>query len=147
MNKQSAAMEIDPQMVDAAFRGCLYTEDELRTLPKNEKGVPKGTVLVEGVAHSFGLHPQRLEATREQVTEWLKLLPHQFRTKACGGGDGWSFLNACVQEDGNQWTGEHRGVEQLFCLGMGLGLAKLIAPRETWSIMPGGMPYYSISVK
>ena len=133
---------IDPEAVRAAFVSCLYTGDELRGMKKGE--VPKGAVIVEGIRSRYGFHPKRLEEKRFQVKRWLKALPHSFREKS---GEGWSFLQACTQENGVQWTGLHERMEQLFCLAMGLGLAKCLASREMWTALPGGMPYYSISVK
>jgi hypothetical protein len=37
-------------------------------------------------------------------------------------------------------------MEQLFQLGIGLGLAKWQLPPEMWGVLPGGMPYVVIEV-
>lgn len=68
----------------------------------------------------------------------LDKLPEQFH-EATGGG--WSFLNACNDRHGNQWTGLHQRMEQLFQLGIALGRVSYCLPREFWSAMPGGVPY------
>ena len=78
------------------------------------------------------------------MTEWLKALPHQFRKNS---GGGWSFLNACNQENGVQWTGLHQRMDQLFCLGMGVKLVESLLSRKMWRNLPGGMPYYVINVE
>jgi len=83
---------IDSHEVDEVFHKCLYIDVE----------IPKGVLLVEGIQGKFGFHPDRLEAQRSQVTKWLEALPHTFRESV---GGGWSFLNACNQENGVQWTG------------------------------------------
>lgn len=129
-------MTIDATKLDTVFRDCLYRDEEL---PADGKA-PEGTVVVQGVMYTFGFHPGRLEGHREEVKAWLMALPHTFRTSE---GGGWSFLNACNDEDGVQW-GQHMNMEQLFCLGVGLGLAKCQMPREMWRLLPGGMPYYSV---
>lgn len=87
--------------------------------------------------NEFGFHPGRLESHREQVKAMLAELDDSFQAK---GGGGMSFLNACMTKDGEQW-GEHRNMEQLFVLGIGLGLAKWLSDRSLWRAMPGGMPY------
>jgi hypothetical protein len=133
---------IDPWEVDKAFEACFYTDEEVKTFAEGKPAAD--TIIVEGIQGKFGFHPERLETQRGKVIEWLKLLPHQFRRN---GGEGWSFLNACVQENGVQWTGLHRTVEELFCLAMGLGLAECQLPREMWSMFPGGMPYYVINIE
>lgn len=130
-------MTINATALEAVFLDCLFKDEEIA-----DGKPPEGAVLVEGVQGKFGFHPQRLESHREEVQAWLAALPHEFRAKE---GGGWSFLNACMDEDGDQW-GEHRNMEQLFCLGMGLGLAKCLMPRDMWSVLPGGMPYYSVDV-
>lgn len=131
---------IDAREVEKAFLDCLYKKEEL----KDDKDVPEGTVIVEGIQNKIGFHPDRLEEKRAKVTEWLKALPHRFRKNS---GGGWSFLNACNQENGVQWTGLHQSMDQLFCLGMGLKLVEPLLPRAMWRNFPGGMPYYVINVE
>jgi len=140
MSSKTEELMIDPEEVKKAFLSCLYKPEELGA----SKEPPKDAVIVEGIRGKYGFHPKRLEEQRSKVTEWLKALPHQFRKN---GGGGWSFLNACMQENGVQWTGLHERMEQLFCLAIGLGLAECQMPREMWSVFPGGMPYYVIFVE
>ena len=140
MGNQTGGLLIDPQEVEAAFQDCSYREEEL----DGARRVPEGAVVALGVIGRFELHPGRLEERRIQVMEWLKALPHQFH-KSVGGGS--SFLNACNQWDGVQWTGQNQDMDRLFILGMGLGLVESQVPREMWSALPGGMPYYVISVE
>ena len=128
---------IDPQEVEKTFLDCLYEEDEGDT---NLNDV----LFIEGVLNKFRFHPGRLEEKRNKVTEWLKALPRIFRKNS---GGGWSFSNACNQENGVQWTGLHQRMEQLLCMGMGLGLVECPMPREMWSALPGGMPYYTINLE
>ena len=47
---------------------------------------------------------------------------------------------------GNKW-GEQIHVNELFCLGMGLGLVKCSLPREMWRVLPGGVPYFTIDLE
>ena len=132
---------IDPEQVGMAFRECLYKPEELEDLETGK--APAGTVIVEGILGPFGFHPERLESQRSKVVEWLKALPHEFRKS---GGGGWSFLNACNQANGVQWTGFHQRMNELFSLAIGLKLAEFQLPREMWSALPGGMPYIVIFV-
>ena len=140
MSNQTEGLVINAKEVGEVFLACLYKPEEIG----GSKEPPKGAVIVEGIRGKHGFHPKRLEEQRSKVTEWLKALPHQFRKN---GGGGWSFLNACMQENGVQWTGLHERMEQLFCLAIGLGLAKCQMPRQMWSAFPGGMPYYVIFVE
>lgn len=140
--------KIDPEAVEAVLKDCLYREEEapeLVEVPLKERGgrLPEGCVQVGGILSSYGFHPQRLESHREQVKEWLALLPTEFRKT---GGGGWSFLNACYQANGEQWTGLHVRMEQLFCLAIGLELAAWRMPRDMWSVLPEGMPYVVIYI-
>lgn len=127
---------INPEEVEDALTDCLYKPEEIE-----DGKVPEGAVVAEGVVAQYGFHPERLASHKEQVIGWLQLLPRQFREDE---GGGWSFLNACNLEDGTQWTDLHQRMEQLFCLGVGLGLVKCQLPREIWKALPGGVPYYVI---
>lgn len=115
---------------------CLYNDDEIR--PEAEGEAPEGAVVVDGILNPFALHPQRLESHRAEVGQMLLGLPHEFMQS---GGGGWSFLNACQDRNDVQWTGLHRTMDFLFVLGVGLGYAAYLLPREMWSAFPGGMPY------
>ena len=85
-----------------------------------------------------GFHPQRLESHKAEIKQLLAQLPHQFNE-----GGGWTFLNACVTEAGDQW-GEHRNIDQLLMLGVASKLAEYCMPREFWPVLPGGMPYFKV---
>jgi len=56
-----------------------------------------------------------------------------------------SFLNACQDRNGNQWTDLHQRMEQLFVLGQAAGFVSCLLPRDMWAALPGGMPYYVVS--
>ena len=123
-------MKIDPSQIETVLRDCLFDPAESTS----------DAVVVEGIRATFHFHPRRLESHAPQIQRWLMALPHGFRRHE---GGGWTFLNACMDEDGNQW-GEHRDMDVLFSLGLGLGLVKPVLPREMWDVLPGGMPYYVI---
>jgi len=138
--QEHATALIDPNQVELAFKDCLFHNEEI----PQDGTLPSNAVLVEGVAHKFALHDARLEIKRQQVVKWLNLLPHQFHKS---GGGGWSFLNACIQDDGKQWTGLQLIAELLLCMGVGLGLVKCQVPRELWQSLPGSVPYYVIDTE
>ena len=129
---------IDPEKVNEVFLDCLFKDAEITA-----GQTPDNAVLVEGITAKVGFHRERLEGNRETVKQWLSLLPAEFR-KDSGGG--WTFLNACNEADGTQWTGLHQRMDQLFMLGIGLGMAHWLLPRDMWAILPGGLPYVQIDV-
>lgn len=97
-------------------------------------------VKVDGILNAYLFSKRRLEENREAIIELLMELPESFRENE---GGGWSFLMAAHDKHGNHW-GEHQNMEQLFCLGMGIGKVEMPLPREYWSALPGGMPYLVI---
>lgn len=102
----------------------------------------EGAIVVEGIVHGSAFDPEKLERHRQIVIDMLMQLPRRFRLNE---GGGWSFLNACMNEDGEQWTGEHWIMDLLFQLGMALDLVTCQLPRDMWVHLPGGMPYYVIN--
>src|SRR4030095_2083945 len=131
-------MELSAKAVETIFVDCLFTKEEVAL--KGEKEPPENAVMVEGIMRTFGFHRERLEGHREDVKELLAQLPSEFQQ---GVGGGWSFLNACMTKDSKLW-GEHIHMEELFCPGIGLGLAKWQFRREMWSSLPGSMPYVTV---
>ena len=128
--------KLTPDNVHKILRDCLYAGGEAA---KGEP--PAGAVIASGIVNNYGFDPERLGRHEVEIKSMLAQLPEQFHK---GSGDGWSFLNACTNRDGEQWTGEHRTMEALFCLGLGIGAVKELLPREMWSVLPGGVPYYMV---
>lgn len=129
----SRIKKLNSTTVNNIFLDCLFRQGEDHT----------NHIRVTGIASDFGFHPERLESHRQEVVELLDELPDQFHEKT---GGGWTFLNGCVDKDGDLW-GQHLSVEQLFCLGVGLGIVKECLPVEMRITLPGGVPYYMILSK
>lgn len=127
--------ELTAENVKKTILECLFTHDEMQT-----KDVMKEGKKVEGVVRTFVFNPDKLNKNKQKIIDMLMQLPHQFR-KSQGGG--WSFLNGCIDEDGNQW-GEQSTVEALMCLGIAIDKVKYCLPREAWKICYGGVPYFVI---
>ena|SRR3989344_1243104 len=124
--------KLNPERVESIFKDCLFRQGENTA----------NHIKAEGITCIVGFHPERLTRHREEISAMLDELPNDF--KGSGGG-GMSFLNACNDRHGNQWTGLHQRMEQLFQLGIGIGKVKCLAPRNEWSALPGRMPYYVIN--
>lgn len=122
--------KLSAELVESTFLDCLFKEGEDTA----------NHVVVNGITLDVGFHPGRLEENKEKIIALLAELPDPFHEKS---GGGWSFLNACNDKHNNQW-GEHRHMELLFLLGMAIGKVSCLVPRESWAILPGGMPYYMI---
>ena len=125
-------MELTAQNVNNVFMDCLFKDGEDTS----------GYIEARGIVMNAGFHPERLESHKAEVAKMLAGLPSEFQKS---GGGGWTFLNACNDKNGNQWTGEHRTMEQLFLLGIALGIAEFQLPREVWGAFPGGMPYIVVN--
>jgi hypothetical protein len=129
MSTQTA---LNAEHVNAVFMDCLFRDGE--DTSKHVKA--------EGIVRDVGFHPERLESHKAEIVAMLDELPEQFHEKS---GGGWSFLNACNDKHGNQWTGLHQTMEQLFQLGIGVGKVKSLMPRAMWGALPGGMPFYVVT--
>lgn len=127
-------MKLLPQTVSNIFFECLFKEDE------------DNSIAIEsyGVTIDVGFHPERIERHKEKIVNLLNELPLEF-CEATGGG--FSFLAACNDKNGEQWTGFHAVMEQLFLLGMAAKRVKCLLPRDMWYMLPGSMPYYVVTAK
>lgn len=114
--------------VNQIFKDCLFDNGEETMMPFHKSG--------HGVMLHAGFHPKRLESNRHHIENMLDQLPNEFK-------EGMSFLNACVSKDDDHW-GEHHSVDQLLCLGLALDKLEYCFPRDAWSALPGGMPYFKI---
>lgn len=123
---------INADRVNEIFINCLFRDGE-----DTAKHVAS-----HGITGSVGFHPARLDSFKQEIATMLDELPDDFKLS---GGGGMSFLNACMDKSGAQWTGLQQRMEQLFQLGMGTGKVTCLLPREVWSALPGGMPYYAVN--
>jgi len=131
-------VDLTSQNVQTILKDCLFTTEEA-----NNPEILKKAVLVEGVTLKFGFHPERLNKHKDNIIKLLKQLPTEFDVST---GGGWSFLYACTRLDGVQW-GEHRSVDELLILGIAIKKAKILMPRDCWSMFPGGVPYFATEVR
>ncbi|MGH7218165.1 MAG: hypothetical protein ACREGE_01835 [Candidatus Microsaccharimonas sp.] len=123
---------LTPDRVEAIFIDCLYKEGEDTS----------GHIAAEGIVRTVGFKPERIEEHRQEIHDLLAELPDTF--KESSGQGGWSFLEACVDRHGNQWTGMHLTMEQLVQLGIAIKEVEYLMPREMWGMLPGGMPYFTV---
>ncbi|KKN98502.1 hypothetical protein LCGC14_0146130 [marine sediment metagenome] len=129
-------MELTSDLVQETMKYCLYNDDEVI-----DGKTPDEAVLVDGITTKFGFHPGRLEEKASVIIDMLGQLPESFQE---AGGGGMSFINACQDKNGRQWTDFHRIMEELFCLGEAIGKVSQPMPKEMWKVLPGGMPYYIV---
>lgn len=129
-------MELTSKNVQELFTKCLYNKEI------KEGETPEDVILVEGIVHNYGLDKASVENEKENISSMLHQLPKEFM-EATGGG--YSFLAACNNADGVQWTGMHLVMESLFVLGMAAGIVKCLLPRDFWLMLPGSVPYYVVT--
>lgn len=122
-------MNLTSENVESIFLDCLFQEDEDRT----------SAIMVEGIINDFGFHPDRLKQHEEDIYSLLRELPEEFQMNGIGA----SFLNACNNKDGVLW-GQHRNIEQLVTLGIGIEKVRYMLPRQLWEALPGGVPYLTV---
>lgn len=135
----SAASILNPKNVEDTFYSLLYSKEEIPA----DGSVPADCVRVSGVKLNAGFHPGRLKEKTDFINQMVEQLPSNFKTKAAGGGDGWSFLEMLNDKDGNQWTGLHDLMDMLLCMGLATGKLKyMMEDRTKWpDLFYGGMPY------
>lgn len=121
-------MELTSEKVERIFNNCMPSY-----LVKDAE-----YKVGEGFLGRFDFDPEKLKESEQTIISMLSDLPDDFKRS---GGGGRSFLNMCVDKNGNQWTGVHDIVDMLVRLGNAIGRVSFLMPREMWPVLPGGMPY------
>lgn len=133
-------MKLTSENVQSVVLDCLYSDEEVAKI--GHEVLKEKAAVAEGITRIFGFDPERLKKHEKDIEEMLLQLPETFlKTK----GGGWSFLNACIDKDGNQW-GEHRSVEELMCLGLATKKVTIPMPKDMWGMFPGGVPYFTVEM-
>jgi len=123
-------MKLTSDNVQKTLFACLYEQGEDTS----------NHVKAQGVRGPIGFHPERLAVQKENIIAMLKQLPKEFMKS---GGGGYTFLNGCIDSEGEQW-GDQSSVDELICLGVAIGKVSFPMPREMWSALPGGVPYFTV---
>lgn len=121
---------LSTQNVHQTFIDCLFREEELNN---DDAEIPEGAILVTGMTNRIGFNPERIRKNRSKIIQMLNDLPPEFKK-----GD--SFLNACNNKKGLQWTSFHKSMEELFLLGMAINRVSFPLPRSCWALLPGSVP-------
>lgn len=125
-------LRLSSQNVCAVFNGCLVLTPGDNTAK-----------IVNGVQICAWFNPERLENHRADILAMLDELPDEFHV---GSGNGWTFLNMCIDRNGVQWTDYHKVCDMLLCLGIAIGAVEYtIKQRDLWRMFPGEMPYITIN--
>lgn len=130
-------MQLTSANIKAVIHDCLFKDEEVP-----DRDNPPEHVKAEGVMMRVAFHPERLESHREDVRSMLSQLSDDFMHDK---GGGMSLMNMVANKDGELY-GEQRDADALFMLGSALGLAKFTMPREMWRILPGSMPYITVTL-
>lgn len=124
------------ERVQKIFTACLHSNVDIYD------GMAHIPVTVDGVLGSVILDQGKLTTYTEEIIAMLNELPREFHDSI---GGGWSFLQACNDKNGIQWTGLHMDMDKLFILGIAINKVKYILPKELWNVLPGGMPFLVIT--
>lgn len=124
-------MELNAENVDKIFMECLHDPGE------NADGAP----IAEAIKLRVCFNPIRLKANEGSIRELLNFIHPNFH-KSKGGG--WTFLNFCLDRDGDTWTGLHQIMDKLLALGLATEMITFTMSREMWSALPEGMPFLTI---
>ena len=126
-------MQLNARNVEHIFFECLT--ESLKYAPD--------TIKVQGINITPVFRTEKLNAYRTDIISMLEQLPDTFHV---GSGDGWTFLNMCIDRNGVQWTDFHRTCDYLLCLGIAIDAVEYtIKQRDLWRMFPGGMPYITIN--
>lgn len=126
-------MQLNARNVEHIFFECLT--ESLQDTPD--------AIKVQGINITPVFRPAQLDVYRADIISMLESLPDEFHV---GLGNGWTFLNMCIDRNGVQWTDFHRTCDYLLCLGIGIGAIEYtIKQRDLWRMFPGEMPYITIN--
>lgn len=124
------------ERVKNTFYDCMF-----KTAEEANEHVEKGTIVTsKGMRVIVAFHPERLKGHEEGILALMNEVVHDKFYR--DGGGGMSFLDLCVDKNGNQWTDLHQTMDQFFQLAQAIGHAGFCTQDPGLiSLMPGGMPF------
>lgn len=133
---RSTNMTTISSQVNTIIKDCLYNDPNMTV-----DTLPEDAIRVEGIVRNFAFDPAKIESNKQKIQDLIDEMPSEFHKS--GGGGGMSFLNLCLDKNGNQW-GEHLTMEALVVLSIAAGLGEYSFPKDMWAILPGGVPYITL---
>ena len=113
--------------VHNTYKECLLKDEEVA-----DNSPLVDFVIGEGISHAGVFNSERLEANREKIANMVD--------EIASIENGPSFLNMCVDKNGNLWTGDQGTVDLLVQLGTATEALSYPLPRDMWEALPGGVP-------
>lgn len=125
-------VELTTKNVSGIFHDCLFRVGESHS----------NMVVASGILFKVGFHPERLQSHKEEIIT----LCNKLYIRSAKGRKRYtaSFMNMCMKEDGDIWTGVQKIMEELLLLGIAVGKMRILQTREEWASMPGGVPFIEI---
>lgn len=119
---------LNAKQVERVFLDCLFKAGEDTT----------NHVKAEGITTTSWISPRASGKSQGRDRSHAGRASNRVHEVWRGG---WSFLNACNDKNGCQWTDFQQRMEQLFQLGIAIGKVECQLPRFVWPALPGGVPY------
>ena len=95
--KHDGLDDLTSENVETVFKYCLAN------LPDGHNGEMNHDIIItEAIMSKIMFSKRRLEEMKSHISTMLSHLPSEFKQS---GGGGYTFLNACEDENHHQWTG------------------------------------------
>lgn len=128
MQLEGKSSPLTSENVINIYKECLLRENEVKD---NEPLVD--FLMAEGIMAVTVFNAERLSARKDDIVSMIDELANL--------EEGISFLTLCMDKNGRQWTGDHRVMDLLIQLGIGIDYLSYCLPRDMWKVFPGQMPY------
>lgn len=125
-------LSLTTKNVSGIFHDCLFRDGEDHS----------NMVVAKGIVINVGFHPERLQSHKEEIIA----LCNKLYIRSAKGRQRYtaSFMNMCMKEDGDIWTGVQQTMQELLLLGIAVGKMRILQTRDEWASMPGGVPFIEI---
>lgn len=131
-NEEKMRVGISEQRVCEVYRACLFNDNEIKDeIPVYDFSVG------EGIREVAVFNTDRLNEHKGEVLDMIEHIENIYL--------GPHFMQLCVADNGDLWTGDHHMVDRLVQLGVATGILEYTIPREMWQYLPNELPYVCIN--
>lgn len=120
------------EKLDVVIKHCLLLKDEAEDYIKNPDN--KNYIKCEAVNATYVFSEERVEELKQQILEIDESIGDKGRKT-----QGVSFMELTQDKQGNPI--EHPTVDSYLALCFAINIAKFLAPRSIWPMLPYGVPY------
>lgn len=130
-------LNLNPALIKNLMGYCFLSGEQI----KEDADI----VTARGIVSNYGFCAEKIKEVAYVIQALALQLPNNFlQSNFSNSGGGYVFRSACEDYKGELWTGEHRIMESLLCLGLASGCVNALTQSAEIPVPDPTFHYFAV---